>query len=329
MLQSEIRSFTEPGELAAAIQNAKVEISVTAPGPFAASITRVRLHTLNLQRVWKNRQCVSHVVPDKGRACITFHVEPGPSVIRSGTEIAENNVALIAAAEPFFQRTAGPACLGAMSLPLEDLRAAGIAATGHDLMPPTSHWLVTPSPGAMGTLRKLHRAAGVLATDAPEVVSHPEVARGLERALIQAMVECLDNGDVHEDRAAQRRHQIIMKRFHMALAADPDRSWYVMEIAKAVGASLRSLTVCCQEHLGMPPKAYLLLRRMHLAREALHASHPAETTVTDVATRYGFWQFGRFAGQYKSLFGETPSVTLYGKAGKSGIGRPRFMERAG
>jgi len=50
---------------------------------------------------------------------------------------------------------------------------------------------------------------------------------------------------------------------------------------------------------------------MNLARRALRDSSPERATVTEIATRYGFWQFGRFAGEYKSLFGEAPSATLH------------------
>jgi AraC family ethanolamine operon transcriptional activator len=61
----------------------------------------------------------------------------------------------------------------------------------------------------------------------------------------------------------------------------------------------------------MSPKQYLLLRRMHQARQALADTAAGETTVTEIATRFGFWHFGRFAGTYQSIFGEPPSVTLH------------------
>jgi hypothetical protein len=54
----------------------------------------------------------------------------------------------------------------------------------------------------------------------------------------------------------------------------------------------------------------MTLRRLHQVREALRNAEPDELTVTSVAAQYGFWQFGRFAGQYRRLFGELPSDTL-------------------
>jgi len=60
----------------------------------------------------------------------------------------------------------------------------------------------------------------------------------------------------------------------------------------------------------MGPKRYLVLRRLHLAQRALREAAPDTTTVTDIASQYGFWHFGRFAGAYQSLYDELPSVTL-------------------
>jgi transcriptional regulator GlxA family with amidase domain len=98
------------------------------------------------------------------------------------------------------------------------------------------------------------------------------------------------------------------------LEENPGQPLYIPEICKAIGVSDRTLRVCCQEQLGMGPKHYLLLRRLHLARQALREVSTGTATVTEIATGYGFWHFGRFAGEYRSLFGEPPSSTLHRRA---------------
>ena len=213
-----------------------------------------------------------------------------------------------------YQRTSGPASWASMSLPVEDMVAFGEAVAGLDLTPPRNAMLVTPPPPAMAKLQRLNAAAGRLAEEAPEIIANSDAARGLEQALIEALVACLDEGANDRDRLAQRHHSLIMRRFRRAVEESLDQPLYIPELCAAIGVSDRTLRVCCQEQLGMSPKQYLLLRRMHLARRALRDSIPTATTVTEIATQFGFWQFGRFAGEYKSHFGEAPSATL---------GRPR------
>jgi AraC-like DNA-binding protein len=80
-------------------------------------------------------------------------------------------------------------------------------------------------------------------------------------------------------------------------------------LAQIAGVRPRTLETHFKMFLGTTPLGWV--RRMRLARarqELLHARPP--TSVTDVALANGFSQLGRFAGQYRRLFGELPSATL-------------------
>jgi transcriptional regulator GlxA family with amidase domain len=103
-----------------------------------------------------------------------------------------------------------------------------------------------------------------------------------------------------------------MRRFRNVVEENPEEPLYIPDICRAIRVSERTLRICCHEHLGMGPKRYLVLRRMNLVRRTLRQSAPDATSVTDTATRYGFWQLGRFAVEYQALFGEAPSATLHG-----------------
>jgi AraC-like DNA-binding protein len=311
MLQSEARIFTEPSECGAAIRGGNFDVTVTGRGSFAAEFTAIDLGVLRLQRMSGNLPVMYHSSNLDGRANFLFHTRPGPDVTRDGIEISPDKlVRRLDRPQSHSVRSSGPMNWGTISLRLEDIPSASGTVLGFDLTPPKDEQVLTPRPGALANLQRLHAAAGSLAWDAPEIIGNPGAAHGIEQILMQALVACLDIDNAQEATSTQSNHQRIMQRFHAIVRANATQPLYVLEMASAAGASLRSLTVCCQEHLGMGPKKYLMLRRMHLAREALYASNPNDLTVTDVATRFGFWQFGRFAGQYKSMFGESPSTTL-------------------
>jgi AraC-like DNA-binding protein len=315
MPSSAVRTFTDPDDYAAAQRGVKSELTLIGRGHFTAKLIGIGLHRLGLQRSSDNLPRTAHSVNSKGLAIITFRTHPGPSLVRSGVEMQPTNVFRHGEDQAYYQRSSGSASFGAMSLAVEDMAAIGEAMAGIDLTPPRDVMLVTPPPGAMARLQRLHAAAGHLAEEAPEMIANLDAARGLEQALVEAMISCLADGEVREDSLAQRHHTIVMRRFRRVVEENPEQPFYVPEICKAIRVASRTLRMCCQEHLGMGPKRYLLLRRMHLARRALRqAAGPEETSVTGIATRYGFWQLGRFAVEYQSLFGESPSATLRRKS---------------
>jgi len=124
------------------------------------------------------------------------------------------------------------------------------------------------------------------------------------------MVFCLVDGQCHDVRNVQRSRARVMRRVEEMLMANPDEPLYMAELAAQAGTSYWTLRECCLAYLGMSPKRYLWLRRMHLARRALRGADPETKTVTEIASDYGFWELGRFSVAYRSLFGESPSAAL-------------------
>jgi AraC family ethanolamine operon transcriptional activator len=85
---------------------------------------------------------------------------------------------------------------------------------------------------------------------------------------------------------------------------------YLSDLCSVTGVSERTLRTVFQEHYGMSPVQYLKIRRMHHVRRALRRADSDRNTVQGVANRYGIWHLGRFAAEYRSLFGESPAETL-------------------
>lgn len=79
-------------------------------------------------------------------------------------------------------------------------------------------------------------------------------------------------------------------------------------LADLCGVTPRALQYAFRRHLGCTPLAYLRRVRLDLVRQALRDG--SAQTVGDAAARYGFYNPGRFASDYRQVFEENPAATI-------------------
>jgi len=181
--------------------------------------------------------------------------------------------------------------------------------------------LLRPSARDATRLRRLHAQACRLAETRPKILSHPEVARAIEQDLILPLLTCLTDSNACEAGAAKRHHALVMVRFEEVLAERLSQPLQIPELCWLIGVGERTLRSCCAEFLGISPRRYILLRRLKEVRRALGEARSVTASISEIARRYGFTQLGRFAGAYRSAFGESPSATL------RRVSKPRFAAR--
>jgi AraC-like DNA-binding protein len=81
-------------------------------------------------------------------------------------------------------------------------------------------------------------------------------------------------------------------------------------VAAAAGVSVRTLQASFRSELRTTPTSYIRSRRLAMAHGDLSDPGGRAATVTDVATRWGITHLGRFAAEYRTRYGESPSQTL-------------------
>jgi AraC family ethanolamine operon transcriptional activator len=84
----------------------------------------------------------------------------------------------------------------------------------------------------------------------------------------------------------------------------------IPELAAAIETTPRTLQRTFHEILKISPLKYQRMHRMNAAHKALRSADRSTATVTDIALAWGFTELGRFACQYRQLFGESPATTL-------------------
>jgi AraC family ethanolamine operon transcriptional activator len=161
-------------------------------------------------------------------------------------------------------------------------------------------------------LRRAVVRLGSIVERAPDAFAASAVARTTARKLTDFVREAiwgLPSQETSQGRQSIPRSQIV--RVVMDSIDSNDATFVtVPDLAAAAGVSERTLRAAFHDCFGIGPVQFLRLRTLNMVRDALRNADPSLTNVTEVATRFGVWELGRLARDYRCLFGELPSQTL-------------------
>ncbi len=149
-----------------------------------------------------------------------------------------------------------------------------------------------------------------------EVEAEPLVRAEMFRMLTTAVLMAFPCNamDALADRRAPgslRAEPMVVRRAVAFVDANAQRPIGLGDIAEAARISPRGLQFAFRRHLDSTPLEYLRRARMEGAHRDLQAGDPTRgDSVGAVATGWGFTHPGRFALDYRHLYGCPPSTTL-------------------
>jgi AraC-like DNA-binding protein len=157
---------------------------------------------------------------------------------------------------------------------------------------------------------------GVLVREAGRdhgLLRHRLAVANLQRLLIEGLLltQPHNYSDALGDDGRPTSRAVVKQAIDL-MRCQPESVWTIAELARTTGVSARTLQTAFAKSGEPPPMTYLRRLRLHRVRAELvdAAQSGSALAVTTVASRWGFVHLGRFAQQYRQLFGESPSQTL-------------------
>jgi AraC family transcriptional regulator, ethanolamine operon transcriptional activator len=144
---------------------------------------------------------------------------------------------------------------------------------------------------------------------APSTCPTRSVEEDVVTGICLALAE--NRGRPHRTPLASRNHWRYVRKVREYLEDHHlDEALSLKTLCQFTGVGARTLNTAFQEVTGDSPMQFIKRRRLNAARHALFMGE-AES-VKSAALDHGFWHLGRFAHEYRNLFGERPSETLLG-----------------
>jgi AraC family ethanolamine operon transcriptional activator len=305
------RDFRDFDELSESFVEFDSEYMQVGTGPVRAQVSRLMLDRVVLSRGDEEAPQYVNNSTNGGVASLLLLAAPSPATYWLGRRADERTLLSYAPGAEHVGRSSG-----AMTWMTIHYRPATLERQQLALGLPVSP-IVTgsldPRPEQVTALRRAAARAFEVASD-PNALESAPVRRALEESILNAAAHATTRAPVRADAAPSSRERAVRRALDV-LAARAREPLYLADLCEAASVSERTLRNAFYEFYGLSPIRFLHVRRMGLVRRALREADPARDHVSPIAARHGFTNLGRFAVEFRRLFGVSPSQVLRAPGG--------------
>lgn len=281
-------------------------------GPLRASLQQAGTPSLQLSRFRFSRKFHQRCTTPPGMRTFGITGERSPHVEWRGREGTSDHIVVFPAADQF-DAVSHPGFHGdTVSVSEDRIRAvAGTLGLPDPLESvPKGQAFVASDPRRVAAFRRRLTGFHATVTTRGDALSDEAARSDVEFDILSALVEALVTSHEISPRSPEPPLRTRALRLTLDYIEDhADQPPTIEDICRASGASWRTLDYAFRERFGVTPKQYLQATRLQQVRGELYRSAP-DTSVSEIAARWGFWHMGQFAADYRRQFGELPSETL-------------------
>lgn len=303
-------TFRDFDAFAAAIEGTGGSVIPMAAGPWRATLSLVGLGDLVLYRGDVPPQ-IRRGATVPGDAVLLSRAAPG-SVLHQGHAFRPGEIVMLGARAPVDTNFRQPAVWSGVQFAPGRLAAFG-EGWGLHVPGPGRHAILDLGETACAPLMATVEAAIAKATGSAALMASPAGRAGLRESVEVAVQRALAGplAWVEQPRATFQ-HLRIVSAANELLADGPGPLRTVADLAAALQVAPRTLHRAFAAVYGCSPLTHLKRWRLTRVRSALLAQEGGAPLVKTAALDQGFWHLGRFAQDYRAMFGEHPSETRRG-----------------
>jgi AraC family ethanolamine operon transcriptional activator len=220
-----------------------------------------------------------------------------------GCVIGAQDIVLLPPGKNFTMTASGPCAWMAMIFPVGVFAEIGL----DPLQSFQNGAVIVEAPGNL--LRQIALVnTAVLDSSSGDRIRRTADASSLVISILTGIATC-DGVFTSGKRGARSESQRRLERALVFLEKHEDRLVSVDELCRAANIGERTLLRLFHDFLGMGPGRFMKLRQLNRVWRTIKNERGPHGTLTNLLADYNVTEFGRFAGTYKALFGESPSVT--------------------